>query len=102
MPINRRAFVVSAGAAVLLPRVARAATVTDATGRELPIPGKVRACFPRARRLQFCSTRSRRICCSAGHVPIARRNAPTCCRMFALGLNSAASPGGVTLPISKA
>src|SRR4249919_1022850 len=46
MPINRRAFVVSAGAAVLLPRVARAATVTDATGRDLPIPGKVARVFP--------------------------------------------------------
>src|ERR1700741_113150 len=46
MPINRRAFVVSGGAAVLLPRVARAATVTDATGRELPIPGKVARVFP--------------------------------------------------------
>jgi iron complex transport system substrate-binding protein len=46
MPINRRAFVVSGGAAVLLPRVARAATVTDATGRELPIPAKVARVFP--------------------------------------------------------
>jgi iron complex transport system substrate-binding protein len=46
MPINRRAFVVCGGAAVLLPRVARAATVTDATGRELPIPGKVARVFP--------------------------------------------------------
>src|SRR4029077_4745408 len=46
MPINRRAFVVSVGAAVLLPRVARAATVSDATGRELPIPGKVARVFP--------------------------------------------------------
>ena len=46
MSINRRAFVVSAAAAVLLPRVARAATVTDATGRELPIPGKVARVFP--------------------------------------------------------
>lgn len=46
MPINRRAFVVSGGAAVLLPRVARAATVADATGRELPIPAKVARVFP--------------------------------------------------------
>src|SRR6476659_2769269 len=46
MPINRRAFVVSGGAAVLLPRVAGAATMTDATGRELPIPGKVARVFP--------------------------------------------------------
>ncbi|MFZ0065152.1 MAG: iron ABC transporter substrate-binding protein [Pseudolabrys sp.] len=46
MPINRRAFVVSGGAAVLLPRVARAATMADATGRELPIPAKVARVFP--------------------------------------------------------
>src|SRR5215470_20117160 len=46
MPINRRAFVANAGAAMLLPRIARAATVTDATGRDLPIPGKVARVFP--------------------------------------------------------
>lgn len=103
MPINRRAFVVSAGAAVLLPRVARAATVTDATGRELPIPGKVARVFPagppaaillytlapdlllgwpRANRPEECAYMLPDVC--------------TRC------LKSAASPGGVTLPISKA
>jgi iron complex transport system substrate-binding protein len=46
MPISRRGFVANMGAAMLLPRMARAATVTDATGRDLPIPDKVARVFP--------------------------------------------------------
>jgi iron complex transport system substrate-binding protein len=46
MHINRRNFVASACAALLVPRPARAATVTDATGRALDVPGKVARVFP--------------------------------------------------------
>ena len=102
MPINRRAFVVSAGAAVLLPRVARAATVTDATGRELPIPGKVARVFPAgppAAILLYTLAPDLLLGWPRANRP---EDVPTCCRMLALGLKSAASPGGVTLPISKA
>src|SRR5262249_1618846 len=40
MEMNRRTFLASAGA-LLAPRIARAATVTDATGRPLPVPANV-------------------------------------------------------------
>jgi iron complex transport system substrate-binding protein len=46
MRTSRRAFVAGAGAAALLPCLARAATVTDATGRDLSVPGKVARVFP--------------------------------------------------------
>ena len=46
MPITRRVFIASASAALLSPRLVRAATVTDATGRALPIPEKVARVFP--------------------------------------------------------
>jgi iron complex transport system substrate-binding protein len=46
MPINRRYFVASGTTALLAPRVAHAATVTDATGRALPVPEKVARVFP--------------------------------------------------------
>src|SRR5262249_6089969 len=45
MEMNRRTFLASAGA-LLAPRIARAATVTDATGRALPVPEKVARVFP--------------------------------------------------------
>ena len=45
MRINRRMFLASA-AALFAPRVARAATVTDATGRALVVPEKVARVFP--------------------------------------------------------
>jgi len=45
MGMNRRTFLASAGA-LLAPRIARAATVTDATGRALPVPAKVERVFP--------------------------------------------------------
>ncbi|MGB8671809.1 MAG: iron ABC transporter substrate-binding protein [Pseudolabrys sp.] len=45
MGINRRAFLAST-AALLASRVAHAATVTDATGRALPVPAKVERVFP--------------------------------------------------------
>src|SRR5262249_51354160 len=45
MEMNRRTFLASAGA-LLAPRIARAATVTDATGRPLPVPAKVERVFP--------------------------------------------------------
>jgi iron complex transport system substrate-binding protein len=46
MPLTRRRFVAAASAAVFAPRIARAAGVTDATGRTLPIPDKVTRVFP--------------------------------------------------------
>jgi iron complex transport system substrate-binding protein len=46
MPITRRVFVASASTALLSPRLVHAATVTDATGRALPIPEKVARVFP--------------------------------------------------------
>ncbi|MGB8177521.1 MAG: iron ABC transporter substrate-binding protein, partial [Pseudolabrys sp.] len=45
MGINRRAFLAST-AALLASRVAHAATVTDVTGRALPVPAKVERVFP--------------------------------------------------------
>src|SRR5262252_10622718 len=45
MGMNRRTFLTSAGA-LLAPRIARAATVTDATGRAVPIPARVERVFP--------------------------------------------------------
>src|SRR5215467_6871507 len=45
MGMNRRTFLASAGA-FLAPRIARAATVNDATGRALPVPAKVERIFP--------------------------------------------------------
>jgi len=46
MPIDRRNFLASASISLLAPRLARAATVTDATGRALPVPAKVERVFP--------------------------------------------------------
>ena len=46
MPVTRRVFVASASAALLSPRISHAATITDATGRALPIPEKVARVFP--------------------------------------------------------
>ena len=46
MSITRRTFLTATSAAVLAPRLARAAGVTDATGRMLPIPDKVQRVFP--------------------------------------------------------
>jgi iron complex transport system substrate-binding protein len=45
MPINRRALLV-ASAVALAPRLARAAGITDATGRTVPIPANVKRVFP--------------------------------------------------------
>jgi iron complex transport system substrate-binding protein len=45
MPLSRRTFL-SAAASLAVVRPARAATVTDATGRALPIPEKVARVFP--------------------------------------------------------
>src|SRR5262245_33684559 len=45
MRISRRAFVTGA-ATTLLPRLTHAATVTDATGRDLSVPGNVARVFP--------------------------------------------------------
>src|SRR5262249_54937631 len=45
MRIDRRTFLARA-AALLAPRLGRAATVTDATGRALPVPAKVERVFP--------------------------------------------------------
>jgi len=45
MPVTRRAFVAGSTAAIVLPRIARAATVTGATGRA-PVPVKVARVFP--------------------------------------------------------
>ena len=46
MSITRRAFLAATSAAVLTPRLAHAAGVTDATGRSLLIPAKVERVFP--------------------------------------------------------
>jgi len=46
MVINRRNFVAGASAALLSPRLAHGATVTDATGRALAVPEKVVRVFP--------------------------------------------------------
>src|SRR5262245_32320287 len=45
MGMNRRTFLASASA-LLVPRIARAATVVDATGRALPVPAKIERVFP--------------------------------------------------------
>jgi iron complex transport system substrate-binding protein len=46
MPLTRRSLLATASAVLLAPRLARAAGVTDATGRTLPIPDKVTRVFP--------------------------------------------------------
>jgi iron complex transport system substrate-binding protein len=46
MPLTRRALLATASAALLAPRMARADTVTDDTGRALPVPVKVTRVFP--------------------------------------------------------
>jgi iron complex transport system substrate-binding protein len=46
MVFSRRTFLGTSAAALLAPRVGRAATVTDATGRALPVPQKVTRVFP--------------------------------------------------------
>ena len=46
MPVTRRAFIKTALAGIAWPPSAHAATVTDATGRALPVPEKVVRVFP--------------------------------------------------------
>lgn len=46
MTLTRRTFLAATSAAMLAPRLAHAAGVTDATGRTLPIPDKVTRVFP--------------------------------------------------------
>jgi iron complex transport system substrate-binding protein len=46
MPLTRRTLLASAPAALLAPRVARAATVTDDAGRSVAIPDRVHHVFP--------------------------------------------------------
>jgi iron complex transport system substrate-binding protein len=46
MGLNRRAFSVGLGAALLAPKLARAASVTDAAGRAVTIPEHVARVFP--------------------------------------------------------
>src|SRR5882757_5824421 len=46
MSLTRRTFLSTASAALLAPRIARAATVNDATGRALQVPAKVQRVFP--------------------------------------------------------
>jgi iron complex transport system substrate-binding protein len=46
MKLTRRVFLASASAALAAPRIARATTVTDATGRALQVPAKVTRVFP--------------------------------------------------------
>ena len=45
-PIERRALIAGLAAALLAPRGARAATVTDGAGRSVPIPARVERVFP--------------------------------------------------------
>jgi iron complex transport system substrate-binding protein len=44
--LDRRALIGGLGAALLAPRLARAATVADGAGRAVPIPGRVERIFP--------------------------------------------------------
>jgi len=46
MRFDRRTFVTGLSAALLAPRAARAATVTDSAGRSVPIPARVERVFP--------------------------------------------------------
>ena len=46
MPFDRRTFLTVTSAALLAPRIAHAATVTDAAGRAVPAPAKVTRVFP--------------------------------------------------------
>jgi len=46
MPINRRVFLAATSAALLAPRAANAATVTDDSGRALAAPASVKRVFP--------------------------------------------------------
>jgi iron complex transport system substrate-binding protein len=46
MPLTRRTLLATSAAALVAPQMARAAGVTDATGRTLPIPAKVARVFP--------------------------------------------------------
>ena len=46
MRIDRRALVSGLGAILLLPRGARAASVTDGAGRSVPVPARVERVFP--------------------------------------------------------
>jgi iron complex transport system substrate-binding protein len=46
MALTRRALLAAGSAALVMPRVARAATVTDDTGRALPVPARVSRVFP--------------------------------------------------------
>jgi iron complex transport system substrate-binding protein len=46
MRFDRRTFVTGLSAALLAPRGARAATVTDSAGRSVPVPGRVERVFP--------------------------------------------------------
>ena len=60
MPVTRRALIAAASAALLAPRLARAATVTDDAGRaRAGAAPKCSACFRPGRRPRSCSTRSR-------------------------------------------
>jgi iron complex transport system substrate-binding protein len=46
MQLDRRALLLGGAAALLMPRIGRAATVTDAAGRAVPVPEKVARVFP--------------------------------------------------------
>jgi iron complex transport system substrate-binding protein len=46
MTIDRRGFIVACAAALVAPRRARAANVTDGAGRSVPVPAKVERVFP--------------------------------------------------------
>jgi iron complex transport system substrate-binding protein len=45
-PIDRRALLAGLSAALIAPRGARAATVTDSAGRSVPVPARVERVFP--------------------------------------------------------
>src|SRR5580704_2501317 len=46
MRFDRRTFLAGLSAALLAPRGARAATITDSAGRSVPAPGRVERVFP--------------------------------------------------------
>ncbi len=46
MKLTRRSFAFGASAAIAMPHVARAQTITDSAGRSIPVPAKVSRIFP--------------------------------------------------------
>ena len=99
MLVTRRAVLASTAAALLVRGQARADSVTDDSGRAVPVPDKVTRVFPAGPPAAILLYTLAPNCCSAGRAPTGRKNAPTCCPTFARGRKSAASPDAATPPI---